>query len=128
MGLDAAQRLVAGERLEGIAKDDAGATDAPAPSPEQLAVHWSERADDIVRLVRAAAPVGATAMLGEHEVEILRARVADAPILAALEPAEAVRVPGGVMVRAADRGVVLEVVRTEDDAVLRGEAIASLLD
>lgn len=125
--VEAAQRLAQGERLEGQAQDTLGATDAPSPSPEDLAVRWSDRAEDIVRLVRAAAPLGASAQIGEHTVDILRARAADAPILAALEPAEAVRVPDGVMVRAADRGVVLEVVRTEDDAVLRGAAVGSLL-
>jgi methionyl-tRNA formyltransferase len=60
-----ADRLAAGEMLEGVAQDEGAATDAPAPSEDALVLRFAEeRADALERLVRAGSPEpGASAVL-----------------------------------------------------------------
>jgi len=127
--LACADRLARGESLAGTSQDHTLATLAPAPSADDLAVRWAETAEQIVRLVRAAAPYpGATARIGDAFVEILEARVSDHDALRALEPSEAiVATDRSVIVRADDRGVRLVRVRTEDGHELRDPEIARLL-
>ncbi len=111
----AADRLSRGERLEGEPQPEAGVSYAPMPDEEELAIDWSEPAQDIVHLVRAAAPEpGARARLGDHEVDVLAARLARDPAPRALATAEAYRSKEGVAVVAGEGAVVLERVRDED--------------
>lgn len=122
-----AERLAAGEALEGAAQDAALASDAPAPSEEQLSIDWQRPVDEIVRLVRAAAPYpGASAELGDEVVEVLEAERHRTPLPRALEPADAVWTPDGLVICATGGGVRVTRVRLEDGAVLKGAALASL--
>ncbi len=108
-------RLSRGETLEGIPQDESAATSAPAPTPEELAIDWRRSVDDILRLVRAAAPEpGATADFGGHPVEVLQATRYEALLPAALAVAEARCVDEGVAVRASDGGVLVTRVRWGD--------------
>ena len=61
--------------LAGRAQPSSGVTIAREPTDEELTIDWSEDADAIALLVRAAAPSGAYATLGETEVDVIRARV-----------------------------------------------------
>lgn len=127
--VECAQRLARGERLDETEQDGALATDAPQPSEAQLVISFQQRAVDVVRLVRAAAPnPGATCLLGDTLVTVLRAQVATSRVPRALEPGEAyVDSEGSLVVRTPDGGVVLDSVRTEDDEVLDGESVSGLL-
>jgi methionyl-tRNA formyltransferase len=122
-----AQRLAAGEALEGQPQDHARASEAPRPDDALLDVDWNEPAAHIERLVRAAAPYpGATAELGEVLVELLEARVFEGKLPRALEPAEAALSEQGVVVATGRGGLVVRRVRLEDGTELRGEPIARL--
>jgi methionyl-tRNA formyltransferase len=110
-----AERLARGEALEGAPQPEAGVSYAPSPDDEELAIDWSEPAEDVLRLVRAAAPEpGARARLGEHEVDVLAARRAKEAPPRALAPAEAYRSSEGVAVVTGEGAVVLERIRGED--------------
>ena len=127
--VECARRLNAGEHLEGVAQDDAQATDAPEPDAETLAIRWQRPVAAILRLVRAASPhPGASAELGGRDVEIVRARRYDGVLPRALEPTDAVLSDQGVVIVARDGGVLLERVRTETGTELRGHGIATLFD
>lgn len=126
-----AARLAAGEKLEGVPQDEAHATAAPAPGEDDCTVRWDREADDVVRLVRAASPApGAVAEIGDVAATLVRARRTDR-VPRALVPGEAVWTREGVVVRAADAGVVLVRVAIDDgrdgETVLDGEDIATLL-
>lgn len=127
--VDCAQRLARGERLEETEQDEALVTDAPQPSEAQLVISFQQPAIDIVRLVRAAGPnPGATCLLGDTLVTVLRAQVATSRVPRALEPGEAyVDADGSLVVRTPDGGVVLDSVRTEDDEELDGDSVSALL-
>jgi methionyl-tRNA formyltransferase len=91
-----------------IVQDEAGATPAPEPSDEDLAIRWSWPAARVERRVRAAAPwPGAWTEIGDTLVTLTRVRpTRDFP--KALEPAEAaVRKDGVAVVRAGDHAVEL---------------------
>ncbi len=60
--------------LEGTPQQGA-ATDAPLPTESDLTLQWSEAAATLERKVRAAAPLGAYATLGEEDVNVVHARV-----------------------------------------------------
>ncbi len=125
--VECATRLAAGETLAGSTQDETQVSEAPQPDAQSLAIAWQRPVAAILRLIRAAAPQpGATAELGEHEVEIIRARRFEGTLPRALQPADAVLSSEGVVIVARDGGVVLERVRTEHGAELRGDAIASL--
>ena len=125
--VECAQRLAGGEALEGEPQDEAIATDAPRPTDEDLEIDWKMPASEIVRLVRAAAPwPGATATIGDHDVEVIAARAVRS-VPRALLPSEAWRSPEGVVVKAQKGGVLLAAVRLRDGRTLRGEDIERLL-
>lgn len=115
----------------GEAQDESLATDAPAPTDDELELRWSEPADAVVRRIRAAAPwPGAFTAIGEEVLTITRGRVTS-NVPKALAPGEAfVRKDGVAVVRAADLGVELHGARLDDDddeTDLDAEAIAELL-
>lgn len=128
--------LAAGLDLRGEPQDEALATPAPRPTDDELALRFAEEdADALERRVRAAAPEpGAGALLEETLVTVQQARVWTGSFPSALLPGEAFVAQHGiagtrVVVRARRGGLLLERVRVEDDdRVLEGAAIASLLD
>jgi len=110
-----------------IAQDSTSATEAPEPTDDDLAIRWSASADDVVRLVRAAAPwPGAFTQIGDATTTITRAEVAPS-VPRALERGEACVIDGVVTVRAADAGVRLLEGRSEDDELLSAAGLAALL-
>jgi methionyl-tRNA formyltransferase len=125
--VDCAEWLRAGETLTGTAQDEAAVTLAPAPPEELLAIDWKQSAEQIERLVRAAAPYpGASAELGEELVEVLRVEPYPAELPRALAPADAVSSPLGLVVRAGDRGLLIREVRLESGELLRDHALLEL--
>lgn len=111
--------------LAAVPQDEDGATLAPTPSEELLAVRWSRPAEELARLVRAAAPhpgafaegpAGALVLLAAHPVILERS--------GALEPGDAVLLDAGVTVWTAEGGLVLDAVLTEDEEILRGAEVA----
>jgi methionyl-tRNA formyltransferase len=125
--VECAERLAAGELLLGAAQDETQASSAPQPDEELLSIDWKRSADEIVRLVRAASPYpGASAELGRSLVDVLEAERYAGELPRVLEPTEAVRTPEGLVVRAADQGVLLRCVRDEAGVVLREEALFAL--
>jgi methionyl-tRNA formyltransferase len=97
-------------------QDETGATQAPAPLEEDLALAWSWPAARLERRVRAAAPwPGAWTEIGDEVVIVTRAKATrDFP--RALDPGEAaVRRDGVAVVRAADDALELLEGRAEDD-------------
>ena len=128
--VEAARQLSAeAAPLGAVPQPSAGVSAAPRPEASQLEVDWHTSATEIVCLVRAAAPYpGATAELGDQQVELLRAEPFARRLPQALEPAEAVWVDERVVVQSGAGGVVLERVRTEAGEVLSGAAIAGLFD
>jgi methionyl-tRNA formyltransferase len=122
-----ARALAAGDELRGVPQDDALATPAPQPDEQLLSIDWARPADEIVRLVRAAAPYpGASAELGDELVEVLEARPYPRTLPKALEPYDAVWTPSGLVVRAGDRGVSVLCARNDEGELLRGEALQEL--
>jgi methionyl-tRNA formyltransferase len=122
-----ARALSAGAELVGVAQDDTLATSAPLPDEQLLSIDWTRPADDIVRLVRAAAPYpGASAELGDELVEILEATAYARALPRVLEPRDAVWTPEGLVVRAGDRGVLVHTARDADGVLHRGEALSQL--
>jgi methionyl-tRNA formyltransferase len=127
--VDAARELSSGQPLRAQPQPSVGMSDAPAPTDEQLSIDWHDSAEQILRLVRAAAPYpGAGAALGETWVELLEAEASPVTLPAALEPAEAVVVGESVAVQTGAGAVLLKRVRNEAGEVLVGGAIASLFD
>jgi methionyl-tRNA formyltransferase len=128
--VEAARQLAAeAAPLAALPQPSEGVSAAPRPEAHLLEVDWHASADDILRLVRAAAPYpGATAELGDQQVELLRAQRSPRKLPRALQPAEAVWVDERVVVQSGDGGVMLERVRTDAGEVLSGAAIASLFD
>jgi methionyl-tRNA formyltransferase len=125
--VEAATRLARGEALEGVPQPKEGVSYAPMPDEEELSVDWLEPAEDIVQLVRACAPEpGARARLGEHEVDILAARVAVVTAPRVLAPSEAYLSEEGVTVVAGEGAVVLEKVRGEDGDLVAPESLLAL--
>ena len=125
--IDCARRLAAGESLTGSPQDERAATSAPAPDEDLLEIDWQRPAAEIVRLVRAAAPFpGASTELGEAPVDVVEASESALVLPRALEPADAVWTPEGLVVRAGDRGVRVTRVRLDDGSLLRGEALLGL--
>jgi methionyl-tRNA formyltransferase len=122
-----ARALSAGAELVGVAQDDTLATSAPLPDEQLLSIDWTRPADEIVRLVRAAAPYpGASAELGDELVEILEATTYARALPRVLEPCDAVWTPEGLVVRAGDRGVLVHTARDADGALRQGEGLSQL--
>ena len=119
----------AGRPPPAVPQDEAGATAAPRPSEEDLAVHWSWPAAHIERRVRAAAPwPGVWTEIGEEVVVLVRVRATqDFPRV--LAPGEAaLRADGVAVVRAGEGAVeLLEGRADEDDAALDAEDFARIV-
>jgi methionyl-tRNA formyltransferase len=125
--VEAARRLSSGEAWPAIQQDVRRVTAAPRPDDDALAIEWSLPADEILRLVRAAAPYpGAAAELGDASVEVLAARLVAEGLPGALAPAEAVLIGDEVAVQTGRGGLLLERVRDARGNVLRGSAIRAL--
>jgi methionyl-tRNA formyltransferase len=99
-----------------VPQDQAQATLAPQPDEELLEIRWHDRADAIVRRIRAASPwPGAFTEIGGALVTLTCARATD-DVPRALDPGEAcVREDGIGVVRAGDRGIELLAGRIEDE-------------
>lgn len=122
-----AQLLSEGQDLRGVPQDDQLATPAPLPDEQLLSIDWARPAEEIVRLVRAAAPYpGASAELGDELVEVLDAAIYEPALPRALEPCDAVWTPVGLVVCAGDRGVLVRCARDGEGVLLRGEALQEL--
>jgi methionyl-tRNA formyltransferase len=120
-------RASRGEDLPAIAQDEALATEAPSLEEEELAIVWSWDAQRILLRIRAAAPwPGAWTEIGESVVSIERAALCER-VPRALRPGEAWVEEGRVFVCAGQGAVELLRVRLDDDRVLAGPALASLV-
>lgn len=109
--LDAATR----SELDGHAQSGE-LTLAPEPTDEQLTIDWTQPANEIDRLVRASAPNGAYATLGETDVDVLRVRVIRAKPKG-LRPGEAWPTREGWAVRCGRDAVLLEHVEHDGERV-----------
>lgn len=122
-----ARQLEGGAAIPQTPQNAAAASEAPRPSADLLAIDWSQPAEHIVRLVRAAAPYpGASAELGGAEVDVLDASLCSVSLPRALAPSEAVSYAGRVVVQSGAGGVVILKVRTEAGELLRGAEVARL--
>jgi methionyl-tRNA formyltransferase len=125
--VDALRRLTRGETLEGAPQDETLCTLAPQPGPEHLALDWRAPVAALLRRIRALAPYpGAAASLGDTPVEVLGARSYPSQLPRALEPGDAVLADDGVVIRAADGGLLLACVRDDEGRLHRGAEVASL--
>jgi methionyl-tRNA formyltransferase len=128
--LECAAALARGDELRGQAQDGSLATEAPAPTEEDLALRFADcDAASLARLVRAGAPEpGAKVVLGETLVSVLRAREWSGAFPGGLLPGEAFVAPDATVVRAKRGGLAIERVRIEDgDEIAEGAAIAALV-
>ncbi|WP_394824131.1 methionyl-tRNA formyltransferase [Pendulispora albinea] len=121
-------RFARGEPPTAVPQDESRATDAPAPSDDDLVVQWKDTSDRIARRIRAASPwPGMWAEIGHHPVLITRAEPTD-DVPRALMPTEAAVVNGSVVVRTGDRGLRLISGRDVDtDLELGTKELASLI-
>jgi methionyl-tRNA formyltransferase len=125
--LECVGRLTRGEALEGQPQPSEGVTLAPTPDEELLAIDWRRPTDELARLVRAAAPYpAASAELGAELVDVIEAEPHAASLPRALEPADAVLTPRGVVVCTGDGGLVVRAVRRESGETLRDGEVAAL--
>ncbi|MFO0563623.1 MAG: formyltransferase family protein [Polyangiales bacterium] len=124
---DVTGRYARGESIPEIPQDEERATEAPAPSDEDCELVWDWPVEDVIARVRAAAPdPGAFTGYNDSTVVIVKARpAADVPL--ALEPGDIVETNEGVMVRAADGGIIVVEARAEDgESTLKGRDVARL--
>lgn len=124
---DVTARYARGESVPEIPQDDERATEAPAATDEDCELVWDWPVDDVIARVRAAAPEpGAFTGYNDQTVVILKVRPSDEVPLA-LEPGDIVETDEGVLVRAADGGIVVLEARGEDsDTIVKGKAVAAL--
>jgi methionyl-tRNA formyltransferase len=123
-----AERLAAGDPLEGDPQDEALATQAEQPDEELLCIDWDAPADEVLRLVRAAAPAPmASTLLGDALVFVARARAFDGALPGGLLPGEAARTPEGIVVVCGEGAVLLVEVEDEAGVRHRGAAIDRLV-
>jgi methionyl-tRNA formyltransferase len=126
--LECAERLARGESLEGDVQDESLATEAPQPTEEELCLDWDASADEIVRLVRAAAPAPlVSTLLGDELVFVRRAVRHEDAVPELFEPGDALRTPEGIVVVAGEGAVRLLEVEREDGARVRGRDIDALV-
>lgn len=121
-------RIRDGDPPDEIPQDSSRATHAPSPSDDDCEIRWSESADEVLALIRAAAPEpGAYSEAGGEVVVILSAERAPKP-LATLEPGEVVLVNGGVVITCGDAAAikVLRARGDDDDRIRSGAAVADL--
>ena len=125
--VDCARRLSAGEPLTGTPQPTRGVTCANAPDDETLRIVWERSVDEILRLIRAAAPYpGASCMLDSEIVEVVEAEAFPRPLPQALVAGEAIQAREGVIVCAENGGILLGRVRRDDGSLLSGVAITTL--
>ncbi len=125
--VDAAERLAAGEALEGEAQPEPEGPWARRPTDADLAIDWQQPAGAVLRAIRAAAPEpGATAAFGDRWVEILRAAPCDEPPPAGLEPAEAWLAPTGWAVRCGEGAIRVLEARDAEGPVALDQLFASV--
>lgn len=136
---DTVRAFASGSPPRPLQQDETLATEAPAPSDDDLEIRWSDDAARIERRVRAAGPwPGAFTALGDLELTLTRVRATSSrpELLAALEPGEAiVRDDGVAIVRARDGAVELLGARAhaedgdedDDENELDVAAIAALI-
>lgn len=118
--------IARGRRIESRPQPRTGATDAPAPTDDELLLSFEERADEIVRRVRAASPwPGAFFDFGGRLLIVTRAHVT-ARDTSMLAPGEATILGDEFVVRAKDAGVVVDEARDENDEAMGKEALLSL--
>lgn len=111
----AAETLSEGQPLAGQPQTEATGRWARRPTEEDLRLDWHSSTRELLQLVRAAAPwPGASARLGSHGVEVVRAEAATLPPPRALVPAEAYDHAGEVAVVCGDGALVLTRVREGD--------------
>jgi methionyl-tRNA formyltransferase len=122
-----AGRYARGETIPEIPQDEERATEAPAPSDEDCELVWDWPVEDVLARVRAAAPdPGAFTGYNDSTVVILKARPA-VRVPLALEPGDIVETDEGVLVRAADGGIIIVQARAEGDpTTLEGAEVARL--
>lgn len=115
-------RFARGETIDAVPQDESLVTSAPEPTEDDLEIRWSDSTEDVLRLVRAAAPApGAFSVHEERTLTVLAASAS--PVR--LEPGVAAIVDEGVVVGTIDAAVRLDAVRIDDDdEVLRGPAVA----
>jgi methionyl-tRNA formyltransferase len=119
----AARSLDGGHALTGEKQAGEPGRWARRPTEEDLRLDWRAPREELLRLIRAAAPwPGASALLGEHGVEVLRAEAASEPPPRALRPAEAYDHRGEVAVVCGDAALVLTRVR-EGEVLLSRAAL-----
>lgn len=125
---EAHQMLLSGTFLPEQRQQEAFACDAPHPDEDQLTVRWNRPSDQIIRLIRAAAPApGASALFESTEVRILQAEEHFAAPRA-LAVGEAWKASDGIGVITADGAVLVTKVRLEHDGwTLTGPALHQLL-
>jgi methionyl-tRNA formyltransferase len=101
-----------GERVEERPQEESLATQAPAPDDDALEIRWDASTDDILRLIRAAAPwPGAFTAFGDEVVVVTRARRAER-FPRALAPGEA-----AIVGSSGSEGGDVVVLRTGDGAI-----------
>lgn len=126
--VECARRLEAGERLEGTPQDESLATEAPQPDEDELNIDWDLPAEEILRLVRAAAPAPmASTLLGDALVFVRRAARWDGELPGGLEPGEALRTRDGIVVTCGVGALRLVEVEEEDGTRVRGTEIDRLV-
>lgn len=126
--VECVERLAQGEALEGAPQDESLATQAEQPDEEALSLDWDRPADELARLVRAAAPAPMAGMLlGDQMVLVAKARVYDGAVPDVLDPGDAWRTSDGVVVVTGDGALLLEVVEDEAGERYVGRAIDSFL-
>jgi methionyl-tRNA formyltransferase len=110
-------------------QDERLATQAPAPTDEDLALRWSDPAADVERRVRAGAPwPGAWTEIGDRIVILERVRLTTDFPRALVAGEAAVRKDGVAVVRARDSAVELLRGRDgDDDALLLAPDLAALV-
>lgn len=106
--------LARGERPIATPQDASLVTEAPEPTPTQLAVDWRGDAEDVVRLVRAAFPLGASVRLGEEDADLVMASICEEAPPLGLRPSEAWRTSDGWAVRCGQGAVSLDAVQDAD--------------
>ncbi len=113
--VELAGQLATGHRPIETPQATEGVTEAPRPTEQDLAIDWSQSAEEVVALVRAAAPhPGAGADFDGHFVEVFDASVAGVNPPPGLEVAEAWTAAGAWYVRCGRGAVRLDGVRGED--------------
>ncbi len=112
---ECAARLASGERLSGTPQDERLATEAPRPSDDDLALRFERPAEELVRLVRAAAPHPGAAMELEGKLVIaIEARVYERPMPRVLAIGEAVWVEDGLAIKCGDGAMLVTKMREDD--------------